>query len=115
MSPKQESLIWIAQRGSAMVLIIGLIVHLGAIIAAVQGGISAAEISGRMNGHTGWFVFYLCFLVAVSIHAPIGLRSILIEVTSLPNRSVGLISLLLAVMILAPGLRAIFGLYGVEW
>jgi len=48
-------------------------------IYAIQGGLSAAEILGRTQGSAFWFAFYGMFVIAVSIHASIGLRTILGE------------------------------------
>src|SRR5262249_4669225 len=65
-----------AQRASAAILAVAVTVHLATIIYAVRGGVTAAEILGRTR-HNGWFLaLYLVFVVAVAIHAPIGLRNI---------------------------------------
>ena len=45
-------------------------------IYAIQGGLSAAEILGRTQGSIAWALFYGTFVVAVSVHASIGLRVI---------------------------------------
>ena len=45
-------------------------------IYAIQGGLSAAEILGRTQGSALWFLFYGSFVVAVSIHGAIGLRTV---------------------------------------
>lgn len=54
-------------------------VHLATIIYAVQGGLGAAEILGRTRGNGAWLAFYSTFVLAVAVHAPIGLRSVLME------------------------------------
>ena len=74
-----ETLLWIAQRASAAVLAVCVVVHLATIIYAVQGGLTAAEILGRTRGNAAWFAFYSVFVLAVTVHAPIGLRNVLGE------------------------------------
>ncbi len=71
--------LYMAQRLSALVMAPFVIVHIGVMIYAIQGGLSAAEILGRTQGSAFWFAFYGLFVVAVSIHAAIGLRTILGE------------------------------------
>lgn len=71
--------LYMAQRLSALVMAPFVIVHIGVMIYAIQGGLSAAEILGRTQGSVFWFTFYGMFVIAVSIHASIGLRTILGE------------------------------------
>ena len=71
--------LYMAQRLSALVMAPFVIVHIGVMIYAIQGGLSAAEILGRTQGSAFWFAFYGMFVIAVSIHAAIGLRTILGE------------------------------------
>jgi fumarate reductase subunit C len=61
------------------VLALCVAVHLATVIFAVQGGLSAAEILGRTRGNTAWLAFYLVFVAAVAVHAPIGLRAVFTE------------------------------------
>ena len=56
-----------------------VIVHLATIIYAVQGGLSAAEILARTRGSAAWLAFYAVFVLAATVHAPIGLRAVLTE------------------------------------
>src|SRR2546429_9298561 len=86
-SAKAQSLLWIAQRASAALLALCVIVHLVTIIYAVQGGLSAAEIFGRTRGNVAWFIFYSIFVLGVAVHAPIGLRSVFIEWLAWRGRS----------------------------
>jgi fumarate reductase subunit C len=78
-SAKTQTVLWIAQRASAAVLGLCVLVHLATVIYAVQGGLTAAEILARTRGSLAWFAFYTLFVVAVAVHAPIGLRSVLSE------------------------------------
>ena len=72
-------MLWIAQRASAAVLALCVVVHLVTIIYAVQGGLTAAEILGRTRGNAAWLAFYSLFVLAAAIHAPIGMRTVLGE------------------------------------
>ena len=71
--------LYIAQRVSAMVMIPLVFAHLGVMIYAIQGGVSAGEILSRTQGSVFWFLFYGVFVVSVSVHGAIGLRTILSE------------------------------------
>jgi fumarate reductase subunit C len=112
MSVRVETLLWLAQRITAAVLAVAVIVHLITIIHAMDGGLSAREIIGRIQGNVAWLAFYVTFVLAVAIHAPIGLRAILREITPLRLGAVDGLMALLCVMLAWSGLRAVFGLYG---
>ena len=106
MSARAETRLWIAQRASAAVLAVCVIVHLIVIVYAVRGGLSAAEILGRTRGSLGWLLFYSVFALAAAVHAPIGLRTIAMEWLGWRGRSLAIAVLLLAVALAAIGLRA---------
>jgi fumarate reductase subunit C len=74
-----ESRLWLAQRATAAVLAFCVAVHLATMIVAVRGGLSAAAILGRTRGSALWAAFYALFVLAVAIHASIGLRTIAAE------------------------------------
>ena len=97
-----------AQRLSAMVLAVCVFVHLLTLIVAVRGGLSAAEILGRTHGSIGWAVFYALFVLAVAVHAPIGLRTICIEWLDWRGRSLDVALILIGIALAAMGLRAVW-------
>ena len=107
-----ETRLWAAQRLSALVLALCVVVHLITIVLAVRGGLSAAEILGRLRGSTAWLVFYLLFVVSVAIHAPLGLRAIVAEWLGWRGRFLNAGIFLTGTVLLALGLRAIAGLFG---
>ena len=74
-----EARLWLAQRASAAVLAICVIVHLITIIYATRGGLSGAEILARTRGNGAWLSFYFVFVLAIAVHVPIGLRAIATE------------------------------------
>ena len=99
--------LFVAQRLSAMLLGPLVVIHLGLILVAVNGGLSGAEILGRTQGSMIWAAFYLLFVVAAGIHAPIGMRNILIEWTSWPLNVINSICVALFALFLGLGLRAV--------
>lgn len=113
MSTRTETRLWIAQRASAAVLAVCVVVHLVVIIYAVRGGLSAAEILGRTRGNVGWLAFYTVFVLAAAVHAPIGFRTILMEWggSSGRSRSLSLATGLFAVVLAVLGLRAVWAVF----
>lgn len=96
------------QRLSAMFLAPLVMVHLGLILYAVGGGLTADEILARTQGNVGWALFYGVFVLAASVHAPIGVRNVLKEWTPWRKRSLDVAMLILAAALLAMGLRAVW-------
>ena len=111
MSYRAESLFWVLQRVSAALLAICVAVHLTTIVYAVQGGLSAAEILARTRGNAAWFAFYSLFVLAVTVHAPIGLRAVLGEWLGWRGRSRDLVLLLFAAFLAWAGMRAVRGVF----
>jgi len=108
---KGETLLWLAQRASAVVLAVCVLVHLVTIVYAVQGGLSAAEILSRTRGSVAWFAFYSLFVLAVTVHAPIGLRPVLGEWLGWRGRSRDVALLLFAAALAWLGMRAVVGVF----
>ena len=111
MNARKETLLWVADRASAAVLAVCVLVHLVTIIYAVQGGLSAAEILGRTRGNAAWFAFYSIFVLGVAVHAPIGLRSVFIEWLGWRGKSRDGVLLVFSVILLAMGMRAVLALF----
>lgn len=76
---RRETWLWFAQRASAAVLALCVVVHLITIVYATRGGLSGAEILARTRGNGAWLTFYGLFVLAVAVHVPIGLRAITTE------------------------------------
>ncbi len=104
-------ILFVAQRATAFVLAIAGAAHLATILYAVRGGLTAAEILSRTHDNIGFAVFYAVFVVAVAIHAPIGLRNVLREWTPWRGRSLDLALSAFALMLLVLGFRAVFAVY----
>lgn len=111
-SPRAQVLLWGGQRISAMVLALCVIVHLVTMIYAVRSGLSAAEILGRTQGSAGWFAFYTLFVVAVSVHAPIGLRTILSETFDWRGRALDVLTGVIGLALALWGMRAVIAVFG---
>ena len=108
MSPRAQVLLWAAQRASAAVLALCVLVHLATIIYAVRSGLTAAEILGRTGGSVFWTAFYALFVAAVAVHAPIGLRNVVMETTRWRGRSLEIVMVLAGVMLALWGWRAVY-------
>ncbi|MCB5410430.1 succinate dehydrogenase [Pseudogemmobacter faecipullorum] len=99
--------LYMAQRLSAMVMGPLVLGHLALMIYAIQGGLSSAEILSRTRGSLAWLLFYGTLVLAVSIHAAIGLRVILHEVTGLKGRALGAFTWGFLLILTALGARAV--------
>ncbi len=95
------------QRASALVLAPLVLLHLGVILYAVGGGLSANEILARTQGSWLWGAVYGLFVIAAAVHAPIGLRVILAEWTGWRGRGADWACLALGLLLLVLGLRAV--------
>jgi fumarate reductase subunit C len=111
MNVRTQTLLWTAQRASAAVLGLCVLVHLATMVYAVRGGLTASEILERTRGSTTWLAFYSVFVLAIVVHVPIGLRAVLGEWFRWrgPSREVALV--LLAVFLAYSGMRAVLGVF----
>lgn len=107
MSARAESWAWVAQRVSAAVLAVCVTVHLATMIFAVHGGLSAAAILGRTRGSVAWGTFYGLFVVAVAIHAPLGLRTVAAEWLGWRGRAANVVWCVVGILLLGLGARAV--------
>ena len=86
-------------------------VHLVTIVYAVRGGLTAAEIFARTRDSVGWLAFYTVFVLAVAVHAPIGLRPVLTEWLGWRGRSRDAAMVIFAVVLLWMGMRAVLTVF----
>jgi len=103
--------LFVAQRLSALVLALAVAVHIGTILYAVRGGLTAAEILARTHGNIAFAIFYGAFVIAVAIHAPIGLRNIFREWTRWRGASLDIALGLFCAVLLLLGFRAVFAVF----
>ena len=100
--------LYLLQRISALVIVPLVVGHLAVMAYAVQGGLSVGEILDRTRGSAGWFAFYGLFVVAVAVHAAIGLRAVTHEVGGLGGRALDLFTALTALVLFVLGARAVW-------
>jgi fumarate reductase subunit C len=101
---------FVLQRASAAVLAVCVVVHLAAIIYAVRSGLTSEAMVARMHGNPAWPAFYVIFVIAVAIHAPLGLRAIADEWLALRGRAVDALLAVVALVLLGGGLYAVWSL-----
>jgi fumarate reductase subunit C len=106
-----ETRLWIAQRASAAVLALCVLVHLATLVYAVRGGLTGGEILERTRGNAAWFAFYSLFVLAVTVHAPIGLRTVLGEWLGWRGRSRDIALLAFAMLLAWMGMGAVLGVF----
>ncbi len=99
--------LFLAQRISALIMAPLVLGHLVLMIYAVQGGLSTAEILSRTQGSVWWALFYGLFVLAVSVHAAIGLRVVLHEMLHVTARALNAFTVLVGLALLVLGGRAI--------
>ena len=104
-----DRMLFILQRLTAIILLPLIIGHLIVILYAIKGGLTSAEILGRTQGSMAWLAFYGLFVLSVAVHAPIGLRNILIEWTALSRKVSSYLSLAFGLVLLWLGVRAVQG------
>ena len=88
-----------------------VLVHLGTMIYAVRGGLTAAEILGRTRGSAGWLAFYAIFVLAIAVHVPIGLRAVFTEWLRWRGAARDAVLIAISLFLLAAGARAIAGVF----
>jgi fumarate reductase subunit C len=98
-----EARLWLVQRASAAVLAICVAVHLATIMVAMRQELSAEAILSRTRGSVGWAAFYGVFVLAVAIHAPIGVRTVAGEWLAWRSRASDAFFVLFGIALLALG------------
>ncbi|WP_295317385.1 succinate dehydrogenase [Roseobacter sp.] len=101
-----------AQRITALIMAPLTLGHIAVMIYAVQGGLSTGEILGRTQGSIFWFAFYGTFVLAVSVHAAIGLRVIIHETFGMRGAALTTLSWSIGLVLFAMGGRAVMAVTG---
>lgn len=107
MSGRVDLWLYALQRVSAMILAPIVLIHLATMVYAIRGGLTAAEILARTQGSIVWAAFYGLFVVVVAVHAAIGLRTILREMTPWRGRSLDVTVFAFMLVVLMLGFRAV--------
>jgi fumarate reductase subunit C len=108
---RTEVHLWVMQRATAAMLALAVVVHIITIVYAARGGLTAIEIIERLQGNIGWLLFYIIFVLAAAIHAPLGVRTMLTEMTSVRGMTLGVVVVLFGLLIATLGWRAVFILF----
>ena len=99
--------LYLWQRLTAAVMAPLVLVHVIVIFYAARQGMSAADILARTRGSVAWASFYGLFVVAVAVHAGIGIRNVLTEWSPLEDRPAAILASAFAVLLLILGARAV--------
>ncbi|MFY9772230.1 MAG: succinate dehydrogenase [Xanthobacteraceae bacterium] len=99
--------LYVWQRATAALMAPLVMAHIAVIFYATRHGMSAADILGRTRGSIAWAAFYGLFVLAVSIHASIGVRNVLSEWTPLNERRVDACAVFFGLVLAVLGLRAV--------
>jgi fumarate reductase subunit C len=99
--------LYLWQRATAAIMAPMVLVHIAVIFYAARHGMTAADILSRTRGSVAWASFYGIFVVAVSVHASIGVRNILSEWSPLKGRRIGSFAVTFGLLLAVLGLRAI--------
>lgn len=100
--------LYLLQRVTALILAPLVLTHLGLILYAVRGGISASEILARTQGSVGWAMFYSLFVVAAAAHVTVGLGTIIKEWTPIKQSYAFGLAMAFGLFALVLGLRAVY-------
>lgn len=101
-----------AQRATAVVLALCVVVHLATIIYAVRGGLTAGEILARTRGSLAWGAFYSVFVIAAAVHGAIGLRTIAAEWLGFRGDAAEVAMTIIGVALTIMGLRGVVAVVG---
>lgn len=105
------AILFVAQRVTAMLLALAVTVHLVTILYAVRTGVTAGQILERTRDNVWFLAFYLLFVGAIAIHAPIGLRNVIREWTSWRGWTLDVVLVFVAIGLLLLGVRAALAVY----
>ena len=100
--------LYFAQRLTALIMAPLTFGHLAVMIYAVRDGLSVAEILARTQGSVAWFLFYGSFVLAVAVHAAIGLRVVIFEWLGIRGVALSVFSWAVLVILLVLGGRAVW-------
>jgi len=99
--------LYLIQRATAVLMIPLVLGHLAIIFYATGQPLNASDILARTQGSFGWAAFYGGFVVTVSVHGAIGLRSITTEWFGLNRISAAVVMWTTGLVLVLAGLRAV--------
>ena len=107
-----ELRLYLAQRISAAIMAPLVLLHLGVMIYAIQGALTADEIQARTRGSLIWGGHYGLFVLAAALHAAIALRNIMREWWQMSGPLLNGLCWIFGAGLLAAGLRAVAAVVG---
>jgi len=99
--------LYVWQRSTAALMVPLVLLHVAVIFYATRKGLTAADILARTRGSLAWASFYSAFVVAVAVHAAIGVRNVLAEWSPLKSRDAGILAGAFGVLLFFLGARAV--------
>src|SRR6516164_1183454 len=99
--------LYIWQRATGAIMAPLVLVHIAVIFYATRQGMSATDVLARTRGSIAWAAFYGLFVVAVSVHASIGVRNVLYEWLPLNERRAGVCAVAFGILLAVLGMRAV--------
>jgi len=99
--------LYLWQRSTAALMVPLVLLHVAVIFYASRRGLSATDILARTRGSLVWTSFYGAFVIAVAIHAAIGVRNVLVEWSPLTDRGAGILASAFGVLLFLLGARAV--------
>ena len=99
------------QRVSAAFLAVAVAIHLATILYASRHGLTAGDILSRTHGNVMLLLFYSLFVVAIAVHAPIGLRNVAREWLGWRGRASDGALVGFGLLLLGLGARAVAAVY----
>ena len=99
--------LYVWQRLTAALMVPLVLAHVAVIFYASRKGMTAADILARTRGSIAWASFYGLFVLAVSIHASIGVRNVLTEWSPLSERGAGACAIIFGLLLALLGMRGV--------
>jgi fumarate reductase subunit C len=99
--------LYVWQRLAAALMVPLVLLHVAVIFYATRKGLTAADILARTRGSLAWACFYSAFVVAVAVHAAIGVRNVLAEWSLLTDRGAAILASAFGALLFLLGARAV--------
>lgn len=99
--------LFVLQRLTAALMVPLIAVHIWVIYYATTSELTAADILTRTRGSLFWTLFYAVFVLLVSVHASLGVRSVLADWSPLDEPGLDCAMWLVLILLLTTGVRAL--------
>jgi fumarate reductase subunit C len=99
--------LYVLQRATAAIMVPLIVLHIVVIFYATRKGLSAADILGRTRGSATWGLTYGLFVLAASVHAAVGVRTVAMEWARMRGRAANAVMWATGLILLLLGMRAV--------